>query len=108
MQNSFMRKETRETKVQVPEHYRKQLLKVRKSVEEATEVSERTVTRILGEQKKHEVQGTSFCSHGKTHKVPKRVTDIDDFDKCVIRLTIHDFYVQGKKCRQLSLNYFRN
>jgi organic hydroperoxide reductase OsmC/OhrA len=67
----------------VPEHYRKQLLKVQKRLEQATKVSERTVRRSLGEHKKHEPQGTSFCSHGKTHKVPKRVTDIDDFDKSV-------------------------
>jgi ribosome recycling factor len=80
----------------VPEHYRKQLLKVEKRVEEATKVSERTVRRILGEQKKHEAQGTSFSSHDKTHKVPKCVTDIDDFDKCVIWLTIHAFYVKEK------------
>jgi hypothetical protein len=91
-----MKKEARETKGQVPEHYRKQLLKVQKRVEKATKVSERTVRRILGEQKKHEVQGTSFSSHRKTHKVPKCVTDIDDFDKCVIQLTIHEFYVQEK------------
>jgi hypothetical protein len=71
-------------------------------VEEATDVSERTVRKILGEQKKHEVQGTSFISHGKTHKVPKLVTDIDDFGKFVIRLTIHEFYVQEKMSPTIS------
>jgi hypothetical protein len=71
-------------------------------MEEATEVSERTVRRILGEQKKHEEQGISFSSHGKTHKVPKRVTDIDDFNKFVIRLTIHEFYVQEKMSPTIS------
>jgi hypothetical protein len=68
-ENSFMEKEAREAKGLVPEHYRNQLLKVQKRV------SERTVKRILGEQKKHKAQETSFSSHGKTHKVPKRVTD---------------------------------
>jgi hypothetical protein len=86
----------------VPEHYRKQLLKVRKRVEEATKVSEKTVTRILGEQKKQKAQATSFSSHGKTHKVPKRVTDIDDFDECVIRLIINEFYVQEKMSPTIS------
>jgi hypothetical protein len=43
----FMKKEAQETKVQMPEHYKKQLLKVQKTVEEATEVSERTIRRIL-------------------------------------------------------------
>jgi hypothetical protein len=37
-----MKKEVREAKLQVPEHYRKQLLKVQKRVEEATKVSEKT------------------------------------------------------------------
>jgi hypothetical protein len=93
---NFMNKEAQEAKGHVPEHYRKQLLKVQKRVEEATKVSERTFRRILGEQKKHEVEGTSLNTPGKTHKVPKRVTDTDDFDKCVTRLTIHEFYVQEK------------
>jgi hypothetical protein len=65
-------------------------------VEEATKVSERTIRRISGEQKKHEVEGTSFNTPGKTHKVPKRATDIDDVNKCVIQHTIHEFYVQEK------------
>jgi hypothetical protein len=97
-----MKKEVWEAKGQVPEHYRKQLLKVQKRVEEATKVSKWTVRRILGEQKKHEAQGTSFSLHGKTHKVPKHVTDIDDFVKCVIQLTIHEFYVQEKMSPTIS------
>jgi hypothetical protein len=91
-----MQKEVQEAEGQVPEHYRKQLLKVQKRMEEATKVSERTFIRILGEQQKHEAQGTSFRTHDKTHKVLKHLTDIDDFDKCVIWLTIHEFYVQEK------------
>jgi hypothetical protein len=71
-------------------------------VEEASKVSERTVKRILQEQKKHEAQGTSFSSHSKTHKVPKRVTDTDDLDKCVIQLTIHEFYMQEKMSPTIS------
>jgi hypothetical protein len=41
MENNFMKKEAREAEGQVPEHYRKQLLKVQKRMEEATKVSER-------------------------------------------------------------------
>jgi hypothetical protein len=67
-------------------------------VEEATKVSERTVRRILGKQKKHNAQGASFNSHGKRHKVLKR----DDFDKFVIWLTIHEFYVQEKTLPTIS------
>jgi hypothetical protein len=89
MENSFMKKEAREAKGQVSEQNRKQLLKVQKRVKETNIVSERTVRRILGQQKKYEAQGTSFSSHGKTHKQLKSVTDIDDFVQFVIRLTIH-------------------
>lgn len=53
---------------QVPEHYRKQLLKMQMWVEEATKVFERSIRRILGEQKKHEVQGNSFSSPAKHTK----------------------------------------
>jgi hypothetical protein len=72
MENSFMKKEALEAKGQVPEHYRKQLLKVQKRVEEATNVSERTVRRIVVEQKKHEAQGTSFSSHTQSAKTCDR------------------------------------
>jgi hypothetical protein len=65
-------------------------------VEEATKVSEMTVRRTLGEQKKHEVLGTSFISHGKTHKLPKCVTDIGDFNKFVMN------FMCKIKHRQLS------
>jgi hypothetical protein len=38
----------------------------------------------------------------KIHKAPKHVTDIYDFDKCVIWHTIHEFYVQGKMSATIS------
>jgi hypothetical protein len=57
----------------VPTHYRKQLFKeVQKGVEEATGVSKMTIRRILGEQKKHTVEGTSLSTPGKIHKALKR------------------------------------
>jgi DNA-directed RNA polymerase subunit F len=77
-----MKKEAWEAKGQVPKHYRKQLLKVQKRVKEATKVSARTVTKILEKQKKHEAEGTSFSLHSKTHKVLKRVIDIDGISAC--------------------------
>jgi hypothetical protein len=94
MENRFMKREARNTKGHVPEHYREQLLKVQKRVEEATEVSARTLRRIFGEQKKHEAQGTSFSSYGKTHKVPKRVIDIVAI--CVCELKKKNIIVNGK------------
>jgi ribosome recycling factor len=75
----FYEEKAREAKGQVPERYRKQLLKVQKRMQEATKVSERTIRRILEEHKKHEGHETSLISYGKAHKVPKRVTDVDDF-----------------------------
>jgi hypothetical protein len=71
---SFMKKEVQEAKGQVPEHNRKQLLKVQKRVEKATKVSKMTSRRILEEQKKHETEGTSFSTPDKTHEVLKCVT----------------------------------
>jgi hypothetical protein len=61
-------------------------------VEEATGVSERTITRILNEQE-HEEQGTSSGLSGK-HTVPKRITEIDNFDKCIVLCTTHNFHAQ--------------
>jgi hypothetical protein len=63
-------------------------------VSEATGVSERTIKRILKERKEHEEQGTSFGMPGKKHNVPRRITEIDNLDKCVVRRTIHSLYAQ--------------
>jgi hypothetical protein len=67
---------------------------VQKRAAEATGVSERTIRRILKERERHEEQGTSLGTPGKKHNVPKRVTEIDNFDKCVVRRAIHNFYAQ--------------
>jgi hypothetical protein len=68
-----------------------------KRVEDATELSETAIRRILRDQKNHEAQGTYFTTHSRTYKVPKRVTDICAFPKkCVIRDTIHELYVQHR------------
>lgn len=34
----------------------------------------------------------SFSKPGKTHSVTPHATNIDDFDECVIRRTVFDFY----------------
>jgi hypothetical protein len=39
---------------------------------------------------------------GKTHRVPERVTDTDDFEMCVIRCTIHEFFVHEKISATIS------
>jgi hypothetical protein len=50
----------------------------------------------LPSHKKHKMQGNSLSAPEKTHKVPERMTDINDFDKYAIRLTIKEFYMQEK------------
>jgi hypothetical protein len=80
----------------VQEINRKQLLNVQKRVEKESKISKRAIGRILGVYKKHEAQSSSFSTPKKTQKVPKRVADIDDFDKCVVRCIIQEFYVQEK------------
>lgn len=73
------------------------LKKVQERVSKATGVSKRSVIRIMKEHKGVcEGLNDTFSTPGKKHKVPKRVTEIDDFDKCVIRRTVHNFYVQQK------------
>jgi predicted transcriptional regulator len=65
---------------------------VQKRVAEATGVSERTIRRILKGREEHEEQVTSFGMPGKKHNVPKQITQMDNFDKCVVWRTIHSFY----------------
>jgi hypothetical protein len=65
-------------------------LKAKKRVRKETNISERIFRRILEEYRKHEAEESSFITPGNTHKVSKRVTDIDDFDKCVIRRIIQE------------------
>ena len=54
---------------------------------EATQVSKRTVHRIQKEQKD---SGTLLCPQRST--LGRELKVIDDFDRCVIRNKIHEFY----------------
>lgn len=66
-------------------------------VSKATGVSKRSVIRIMKECKRIcDNVNDSFSAPGKKHRLPKRITDIDDFDKCVTRRRVHNFYVQQK------------
>ena len=69
-----------------------------KQSEKGTKVSERTFRGLLGEQKKYKVGGT-FFSTPDSHKLPKHVRDIDNFDEHVIWCTVHEFYLQKEKFR---------
>jgi hypothetical protein len=74
-------------------------------VAEATVMSERTSRRILKKQE-HEEQGTSFGTLGKTQNAPKRIIEIDSFDKCVVRRTSHRFF--AKEGNVQLLKYLSN
>ncbi|XP_055928589.1 uncharacterized protein LOC129959724 [Argiope bruennichi] len=73
-----------------------------KRAAQATGVSEGTIRKIKNEVStldKTEVLSTP----GKHRKRPiDRNCEIDDFDKCVIRQTVQDFYVQQKKVPSLK------
>jgi hypothetical protein len=73
--------------------YFKEIYEVQRRVAEATGVFERTIRRIL-KQPEHEKQGTSLGMPCKKRNVPDQITEIDNFDKCVLRCTIHNFYAQ--------------
>jgi predicted transcriptional regulator len=86
-----MKREARSKDTVILPIYFKEIQKVQKRVAKATGVSERTIRRTLKEREKHEEQGTSHGTPGKKHNVPKRITVTDNFDKCVVRCTIHNF-----------------
>jgi hypothetical protein len=62
-------------------------------VAEATGVSERTIRIILKVRGEHDEEDTSFGTADK-ERVPKRLTETNNFNKCVGWRTIHDFYAQ--------------
>lgn len=49
--------------------------------------------RILKEQEEYEEQGTSFGIPGKKQNLPKWITEIDNFDKCIVHAT-YNLYSQ--------------
>jgi transposase len=68
-----------------------------KATADVCSVSYRTVQRICAEADRNAasnvVDGTAFFESPKKGTLRKRpVTDLDDFDKCVIRRTIQEFY----------------
>ena len=61
-------------------------------------ISEHSVTNIVKEGKQSNKVGcaSSFISPGKHRTVKKRKTNLDDFEKCVLRRTIFDLYDKGE------------
>lgn len=87
----------------MPEHYRKQLLKVHKRMEKAMKVSETTIRRILGEQKKHKTERTFFSTPGKTHTKCQNVLET----QAILINVLLDIQFMNFMCKKdPSLNYF--
>ena len=63
---------------------------------QATAIPERTISRICKEGKESEANcgKAIFVKRKKTR--PKTVTDLDDFDKSVLRRTVLEFYSKGE------------
>lgn len=71
--------------------------KIIERVSAATGVSKRSITRIKKEAIVVSEGSSSYFSTPKKHPVrPKPVSGIDDFDVCVIRRIVNNFYVQEK------------
>lgn len=93
---NFMKEEAENKQVTIP------LAKARERTAAAVGVSERLVTKINGDLKKlkeaEDCETRQFSTPGKKrHNFPRRVTGLDDFDKCAVRRTIYNFHLQ-KKC----------
>lgn len=75
-----------------------------KRAAKATRLSESTIKKIKREVKALNKSGSDILSTpGKHRKRPEnRNCRIDDFDKCVIRQVIQDFYIHKKKVPSIS------
>lgn len=47
-------------------------------------------------------EGTSFATRDKNRNKKRHVTELDDFDKAVVRRTAHNVYIHEKKSPTLS------
>lgn len=86
----FMKEEAVRGAVTIP------LQKARERTAAATGVSEREVTRINSEFQKllvSEDEVKIFKTPDKNRKRCKTATNLDDFDKCVVRRTVHNFHI---------------
>lgn len=68
------------------------LKKVQQRVCNATGISERSLRKILHKAKDVELGTTSFTTPGKKRPNSSKKFDLDDFDKSVVRRTIHNFH----------------
>jgi len=74
-------------------------IRAQQKTSEACGISLKTIQRITSEAAKapeNSEHGPCFSSPRKTYKRIKYATDIDDYDKDVLRRTVHEFYDQGE------------
>lgn len=74
------------------------LKQVQKRVALATGISERSVRNVIKQAKNIEVgDASSFSTPGKKRPKSNSKCKLDDFDKCVVRRTIHNFHTIYKE-----------
>jgi hypothetical protein len=87
------------------------LLPINKATERAAMYTGISRSSILRIRRKHRERNATNAtqllkSPGKNRgKRSCNVLFVDDFDKCVIRNTIQDFYIQEKNCQQYQSCY---
>jgi hypothetical protein len=88
----FMQKEEDEHKFIIP------VSKLHERVASATGVSKSSITTIKKEMLNLQAGATTSHSTPKIYKTRLRpCTNLDDFDMCVVRRTIHQFYIHEKR-----------
>lgn len=82
------------------------LKKARDRTAAATGVSIRSVSRInkeLHSLRVSEDKPKSFLTPNKSRKRQKPITDLDQFDECVVRRVVYEFYITEKRVPTLKL-----
>lgn len=87
---TFMEREAEEGKFII------QCKRVHERVAAAVGVSVRTLSRIKSERKRTSESGTSFETPNKKRLRCRPITGLDDFDQCVVRRIINNFYLLEK------------
>lgn len=82
----FMEEEAKQGSCIIP------ISKAQQRTSAAVGIGERTVRKIRSEEKRLEGQNSSFSTPNKKRHRKCAITGLDDFDLCVVRRTVYDFY----------------
>lgn len=77
--------------------------KAQERTAKAVGVAERTVRRIKYQAKSIEAASISFSTPNKVRNKKSSVKELDDFDLCVVRRTVYDFYKIEKRVLTVAL-----